>query len=109
MPVSFEFDNKGDVIPGSFVEVFLISAPIDNTLSIPVTALTNEMGTFYVYVQLDEEGYRKQEVTPGMNDGRQVQILKGLKAGDRVVTQGAYQVKMASFSGAIPHGHSHEH
>lgn len=109
VPVSFEFDNKGDVIPGSFVEVFLISAPIDNTLSIPVTALTNEMGTFYVYVQLDEEGYRKQEVTPGMNDGRQVQILKGLKAGDRVVTQGAYQVKMASFSGAIPHGHSHEH
>lgn len=40
VPVSFEFDNKGDVIPGSFVEVFLISAPIDNTLSIPVTALT---------------------------------------------------------------------
>lgn len=109
IPVSFEFDNKGEVIPGSFVEVYLISAPIENTLSIPVSALTNEMGIHYVYVQIDEEGYRKQEVTLGANNGKEVQIIKGLHPGDRVVTQGAYQVKMASASGAIPHGHSHEH
>ena len=109
IPVSFEFDNKGEVIPGSFVEVYLISAPIENTLSIPVSALTNEMGIHYVYVQIDEEGYRKQEVALGANNGKEVQIIKGLHPRDRVVTQGAYQVKMASASGAIPHGHSHEH
>lgn len=109
IPVSFEFDNKGEVIPGSFVEVYLISSPIENTLSIPVSALTNEMGIYYVYVQIDEEGYRKQEVALGANNGKEVQIIKGLHPGDRVVTQGAYQVKMASASGAIPHGHSHEH
>ena len=106
IPVSFEFDNKGEVIPGSFVEVYLISSPIENTLSIPVSALTNEMGIYYVYVQIDEEGYRKQEVALGANNGKEVQIIKGLHPGDRVVTQGAYQVKMASASGAIPHGHS---
>ena len=109
IPVSFEFDNKGEVIPGSFVEVYLISSPIENTLSIPVSALTNEMGIYYVYVQIDEEGYRKQEVALGANNGKEVQIIKGLHPRDRVVTQGAYQVKMASASGAIPHGHSHEH
>ena len=109
IPVSFEFDNKGEVIPGSFVEVYLISAPIENPLSIPVSALTNEMGIHYVYVQIDEEGYRKQEVALGANNGKEVQIIKGLHPGDRVVTKGAYQVKMASASGAIPHGHSHEH
>ena len=109
IPLSFEFDNKGEVIPGSFVEVYLISSPIENTLSIPVSALTNEMGIYYVYVQIDEEGYRKQEVALGANNGKEVQIIKGLHPGDRVVTKGAYQVKMASASGAIPHGHSHEH
>jgi len=31
-----------------------------------------------------------------------------LKAGDRVVTEGAYQVRLASASNAIP-AHSHEH
>lgn len=109
VPVSFEFDNKGEVIPGSFVEVYLISSPLENTLTVPVSALTNEMGLHYVYVQIDEECYRKQEVTLGANNGKEVQLIKGLHPGDRVVTQGAYQVKMASASGAIPHGHSHEH
>ena len=32
----------------------------------------------------------------------------GLQAGDEVVTRGAYQVKLASVSGAIP-GHTHNH
>ena len=109
IPVSFEFDNKGEVIPGSFVEVFLISSPMPHTLTVPLSALTNELGYFYIYIQVDKEIYRKQEVTLGANDGREVEIRTGLTAGERVVTQGAYQVKMASASGAIPHGHSHEH
>lgn len=108
IPVTFDFDNRGAVIPGSFVEVYLVSTPMENTISLPVTALTNEMGYFYVYKQLDEEGYQKQEVKIGANNGKEVQILSGLQAGERVVTKGAYQVKMASASGAIP-GHTHEH
>ena len=109
VPVSFEFDNKGDIIPGAFVEVYLISDPVEDAMAIPVSALTNELGTYYVYVQLDEECYRKQEIAVGANNGREVQVLGGLRFGDRVVTQGAYQVKMASASGEIPHGHSHAH
>lgn len=108
IPVTFEFNNQGAVIPGTFVEIYLISAPLPDVLSIPVSALTNEMGTFYVYKQLDEEGYQKQEVKTGANNGKEVQILSGLHPGDRVVTKGAYQVKMASASAAIP-GHTHEH
>lgn len=108
IPVTFEFNNQGNVIPGSFVEIYLLSSPLENVISIPVSALTNEMGHFYVYKQLDEEGYQKQEVKTGANNGKSVQILSGLTAGDHVVTLGAYQVKMASASAAIP-GHSHEH
>ena len=66
------------------------------------------MGNYYVYKQLDEEGYQKQEVKTGANNGKEIQILKGLTPGDKVVTKGAYQIKMASASGAIP-GHTHEH
>lgn len=43
---------------------------------------------FFVYLQLDEEGYKKQEVTLGADNGKSVQILTGIKAGDRVVTEG---------------------
>lgn len=108
IPVTFEFDNKGDIIPGSFVEIFLLSSPMENVISLPHSALTEEQGSFFVYLQLDEEGYKKQLVSLGADNGESVQILSGVKAGDRVVTQGAYQVKLASATNAIP-AHSHEH
>ena len=108
VPVTFEFDNKGDIIPGSFVEVYLLSTPMENVISLPRTALTEEQGLFFVYLQLDEEGYKKQEVTLGADNGQSVEILTGVKAGDPVVVNGAYQVKLASASNAIP-AHSHEH
>ena len=79
-----------------------------NVISLPRTALTEEQGIFFIYLQLDEEDYKKQEVTIGADNGKSVQILTGVKAGDRVVTEGAYQVRLASASNAIP-AHSHEH
>lgn len=109
LPVIFEFDNKGDIIPGSYVEVFLLSGNMNNVITVPVTALTEEQGSYFVYLQLDKEGYKKQEVTLGVNDGKEVQILSGIKPGDRVVTKGAYQVKLAANSSIIPEGHSHSH
>ncbi len=108
VPVTFEFDNKGDIIPGSFVEIFLLSSPMENVIALPRTALTEEQGSFFVYLQLDEEGYKKQLVTLGADNGESVQILSGVKAGDKVVVKGAYQVKLAGATNAIP-AHSHEH
>lgn len=108
IPVTFEFDNRIDIAPGAFVEVYLLSSPSQNVLTLPRTALTEEQGSHFIYLQVDDHGYKKQLVTTGGDDGERVQILSGLKAGDRVVTQGAYQVKLASASNAIP-AHTHEH
>lgn len=108
IPVTFEFDNKGAVIPGSFVEVYLLTSPIEDVLSVPVSALIEEQGIYSVFIRLDEEGYQKREVKPGANNGSEVQILSGLKPGETVVTQGAYQIKLASASNAIP-AHTHNH
>ncbi|MDR3119594.1 MAG: efflux RND transporter periplasmic adaptor subunit [Mediterranea sp.] len=107
-PVTFEFDNKGDVLPGSFVEIYLLSSPMSRTISLPHTALTEEQGLYFVYLQTDDDCYRKQEVTLGADNGQRVQILSGIASGDRVVTRGAYQVKLASTSSTIP-SHNHEH
>ena len=106
-PVFFEFDNKGEIVPGSFAEVYLKLASNPSALSIPLTALTDEAGTLYVYVQNDGELFEKREVKTGENDGRNVIILSGISEGERVVTTGAIQVKMASLTSTIPHGHAH--
>lgn len=108
IPVTFEFDNKGEVVPGSFVEIYLLTKPMEGVISVPRSALTEEQGSFFVYLQIDEECYRKQLVTLGADDGERVQVLTGLHARDRLVTKGAYQVKLAGATNAIP-AHSHEH
>lgn len=108
IPVTFEFDNVGDLLPGAFAQVYLLSAPRPDVISIPLTAITEEQGRHYVYLHLGEDIYRKQEVRTGMDDGIRVEVLSGLTPGDRVVTRGAYQVRLASVSTAIP-GHSHSH
>ena len=108
VPVTFSFDNKGDIIPGSFVEIFLLSQQQENALVLPVEALTEEQGLYFVYLQNCEESYKKQEVKIGANNGVEVQILDGIHPGDKVVVKGAYHVKLASAGNALP-AHSHEH
>ena len=108
IPVTFEFDGTGDIVPGSFAEVYLLSRKRDSVISVPVSALTEEQGVLFVYVQTEDRAFRKQEVTAGQSDGTRVEILKGVKKGDKVVTHGAYRVKLAAASTAIPeHNHSH--
>lgn len=109
LPVNFEFDNRGNIIPGSFVTVYLVSAPLQNVIAIPESALTEEQGAYFVYVKIDEEGYEKREVLPGAGDGQNRQILSGLQPGETIVSEGAYQIKLASVSSVIPEGHSHNH
>ena len=108
IPVLFEFDNKGAVIAGSYVEVYLLGKLMEQVLSVPTSALVEEQGLYCVYLRLDEDCYKKQYVTLGADNGETVQILSGLKAGDEVVTKGAYQIKLASASNAIP-AHTHHH
>ena len=108
VPVTFSFDNKGDIIPGSFVEIYLLSKQMENTLVLPVEALTEEQGLYFIYLQKCEESYKKQEVKLGASNGKEVQILSGIQPGDRVVVKGAYHVKLAAVSNALP-AHCHEH
>lgn len=108
LPITFEFDNRVDVVPGSYVEIYLLSGEMKDVMVLPKTAITEEQGVNFVYLQVDAEGYKKQEVKLGADNGREVQVLSGVHAGDKVVVEGAYHVKLASASNAIP-AHTHEH
>lgn len=108
IPVTFEFSNRADVAPGSFVETYLLTAPRQGVVTVPVSALTDEQGLNFVYIQTDPTCYERREVTIGQTDGERVEIKSGLKAGEKVVTEGAVQVRLAGASTAIP-GHTHNH
>lgn len=108
IPVYFELDNNGEIIPGSFVDIFLRTNVINDALVIPYSALIEEQGNYFAYVQTSGEGFQKRELSIGVNDGMNVQILTGIKEGERVVVKGGYQIKLATMSGKMPaHGHEH--
>lgn len=108
LPVIFEFNNTGDVVQGSFADIYLITGDRSNIITLPLTAITEEQGLHYVYVREDADGYRKQEVTLGQEDGERIEILSGIKEGEDVVIKGAMQIKLASASNEIP-AHTHNH
>lgn len=107
LTLTMEYDGVADVPEGAFVQVSLRLKDKKEAVTIPLSAVTEEQGSYFVYVQLDEEGYQKRPVTLGQDDGLRAEVLSGLHGGETIVTQGAYRVKLASASGAIPHGHEH--
>lgn len=108
VPVTFEFDNKVDVISGSFVEVYILSdLGSTNQIVIPFSSLVEEQGAYSVYLKTCTESYEKRFVKVGNNDSQDVVILDGLKEGDQVVSRGGYFIKLASMSNAVPDAHNH--
>lgn len=107
VPIIFEFNNQGNIVAGSYAEVYLQGETRNGVLCVPNEALTEAQGLHFVYVQIEADAYRRQEVTLGATDGRRTEILSGLKAGDKVVTRGATQVRLAANASVAPEGHSH--
>lgn len=107
VPIIFEFNNQGNIVAGSYAEVYLQGETRNGVLCVPNEAITEAQGLHFVYVQVEADAYRRQEVTLGTTDGRRTEILNGLKAGDKVVTRGATQVRLAANASVAPEGHSH--
>jgi RND family efflux transporter MFP subunit len=108
IPVTFQVSNNGFLIQGMFLETYLMSGKKENAIIVPLTSIIEEQGLHYVYVQTGGESFVKRHVSLGNNDGLRVEINEGLDAGERVVTKGAYHIKLTALAGDLPlHGHTH--
>ena len=110
IPVIFEFDNRGDLVPGSYVDVYLKTSASGKCISVPLEAVVEDQGVHYVFVREedDDDCFEKREVALGQSDGTRVPILRGLEEGELVVVSGAVHVKLAGVT-AVPAGHTHNH
>jgi membrane fusion protein, heavy metal efflux system len=108
IPVIFTASGNDLLMPGMFLEAFLFSGYKEKALLVPLSALIEEHGQYYVFVQTGGESYEKRSVSLADSDGLQSEIVSGLAPGERIVTKGAYQIKLAAISGDLPlHGHTH--
>jgi RND family efflux transporter MFP subunit len=109
IPVHLQIENNGDFFPGSFVKTYLKTVSEQQALTLPVSALLEEQGLYYVYVQVNPEIFEKREIQTGASDGIKTEVTAGLNADERVVTKGAVFIKLSQTTGALdPHaGHVH--
>ena len=108
IPVSFSVQNNGKLMPGMFLEAFLKTGKKELALVVPLNSIIEEQGQYFVFVQTGGESFVKRQVELANSDGILTEIISGLSAGERIVTKGAYQIKLAAMAGDLPlHGHTH--
>ena len=93
---------------GMFADVFLETQRAVSAIAIPEESIVMDGGQPTAFVLVEGETFQKRTLQVGIRDGDFVEVLSGIEAGERVVTQGAYMVKLASASPAsFGHGHVH--
>ena len=100
--------NGSGAAAGTPFTAYLIGSPRSNVLTVPVEALSEQQGSYYVYVNTEGHHFAKRLVRPGASDGERVEI-SGVEPGERVVVRGVSAVRLAETSAVAPQGHSHNH
>jgi membrane fusion protein, multidrug efflux system len=95
--VKAEFANKHmRLFPNQFVNVRLLVNTLDNAIVIPSAAIAIGAPGSYVYVINKDNTVALRPVTPGVSEGDNTAITKGLAAGERVVSDGLDRLKDGS-------------
>ena len=105
----FEVDNgSGDLKIGMQANLRLGAGEKASVLLVPKESVLDNEGKKIVYVMLSGEEFERRDVVVGDEYGDKVAIVSGVKPGERVVTQGAYQLKLQELRPANAGAHTHE-
>jgi membrane fusion protein, heavy metal efflux system len=108
IPLVLQVQNSAGLLPGSFVEMYIHLRTSNQALTVSRESIIEEMGAYFVFVQITPEFFEKRPVVVGKTDGFRTEIMQGLSVSERVVSKGAILVKLAQVSGQLDtHGHAH--
>lgn len=87
----------GALRQNEFVQALIITDVAGDSLSVPAAAVQEIGGLKVVFIQTST-GYLRRNVKLGPSANNRFEVLEGLEAGDKVVTQGSYQLRMMAVS-----------
>jgi RND family efflux transporter MFP subunit len=107
--VRYDLDNREERIPvGRGVRLRLFVGEAGGLPAVPELAIVDDGGRPVVFVQTGGESFERRPVRLGSREGGYVHALEGVEPGERVVSRGAYLIRLAAMSTQIPaHGHVH--
>ena len=110
VPITFELAKPPSAVAvGQAVTLRLITETRGAEVAVPADAIVDDGGQPIVFVQTGGESFERRPVRlGGPREGGFVHIVKGLEAGERIVTRGAHLVRLAALSPQTP-GHGHVH
>ena len=72
-----------------FANVIIYTGEPDTAVSVPNSAVIYEGDVARIWVVRDDKGIELRRITLGLIDGKNVQVVEGLKPGERVITKGS--------------------
>lgn len=94
VPVIYEVKNPANRLrDGMFVEITVDTSGNQTVLAVPKRAVITEQGQTFVFVFDGGETFEKRPVALGVEGADFYEIKSGLKEGERVVTEGIYQLR----------------
>ncbi len=88
------FQNAGNTLfPSQFVNVRMTLDTVKGAIVVPATAVRQSSDGSFVWLLNDDHTVSKTPVKTGQATGVQVQITDGLKAGDKVITEGGDRLR----------------
>ncbi len=107
--VIYQVDNRHSPLAvGQAVTLRMFSGGASETPAVAEAAVIDDGGQNVVFVQTGGESFERRPVQLGIRNQDYVQLTAGSNPGDRVVTRGAYLIRLAALSTQVPaHGHVH--
>jgi multidrug efflux system membrane fusion protein len=88
------FDNKDNkLFPDQFVNIRLLVDTLHHQTVVPVAAIQRGADGSFVFAVTPEKTVNQRDVTTGVQDGNNIQILSGVAPNDTVVVDGADRLR----------------
>lgn len=81
------------LVPGMYVRVAIDISEKNNALLIPEIAVAQDLSGSYVMVVDKDSKVERRNVILGIRQGKDVEVIKGLEAGEKVVVEGLQHIR----------------
>lgn len=90
--IRMDVNNPKHLLKPEMLASMLIQSAPQRRLMVPAAAVVREENRDHVFVQLDAQRFQLRRVSLGQENQGLVPVLEGLKAGEMIVTEGAFHL-----------------
>jgi membrane fusion protein (multidrug efflux system) len=91
--LELEVDNRaGDILPGMFLRADIVKKTLPEAIVVPYYSVISRNNEQYVYVEEDGVA-KKRNIRLGVMEKWLVEVVEGLKSGDRLIVEGHRDVE----------------